>query len=100
MIYLSILLGLLALATLIVVPLTARPKTKRPVLIDELEALSVVLHTKDGKSFRGHLTAVRDDGFLLERADALMPEGPQSIGTIVVPRANVSFFQRLPAEVA
>lgn len=67
-------------------------------LVDELEARSVVIHTRDGKSLAGVLLAARPDGFLVENADTLTPDGRISIGTVVVPRANVSFFQRLPGE--
>lgn len=85
----------LALATAFVV-LLERFRPGRRSALDELEAASVVLHTQDGQSFRGALTAVRPDAFVLERAELLHTSGPQPLqGPVIVPRANTAFFQRL-----
>lgn len=84
---------------LVVALLARRQGTQHAPLLDELEATSVVIHTRDGKSLAGMLLAVRPDGFLIENADTLTQDGRISIGTVVVPRANVSFFQRLAGDV-
>lgn len=71
----------------------------RPGLIDSLERHTVVIHTNDEKSIRGVLMAARPDGFLLERADMLLSASEvAAIGAVVVPRASVSFIQRLAGD--
>lgn len=59
-----------------------------------LERQSVVLHTKDDRSLRGVLKAVHADCVVVVEPEWLDDEDSTSLqGSVVVPRANVSFFQ-------
>lgn len=85
---------LVAVACVTILVLVSRPRHR--VLLDELERHSVVVHTRDDKSIRGVLVAARPDGLLLDHADMLVTASEVvSIGSVVVPRASVSFIQRL-----
>lgn len=71
--------------------------SRRPYL-KELEAESVVVHTRDDRSIRGALIAVHSDALVLRQAAYLSEDGAAASidGEVAVPRENVSFFQRLP----
>jgi hypothetical protein len=68
--------------------------------IDRMERETVVAHTVSGKSIRGVLASVNRDSIVLIHASFLNAQGPSAIdGEAIVPRVNVDWLQRLPAEV-
>lgn len=92
----AVLVGLVAGVS---TPGAAWRRGPRAYVLDELEAHSVVLHTKDGASLRGLLTLVRPDAFVMENVEALNTSGAQPVkGPVVVPRSNTAWFQRLGGE--
>jgi len=62
-----------------------------------LEALTlstVIVHTTDGPSLKGVKAAVHDDCIVLRDVFLLEQEGQEQIlGTVVIPREQVSFMQ-------
>lgn len=53
---------------------------------------TVVVHTKDGRSFVGVLGALYPDDIVLLHA-RMLPDGSTIQGDVVLPRGNISFVQ-------
>lgn len=65
--------------------------------LDSLTHETVIVHTKDsGPSLKGVLAAVHADCLVLRDAVLLEPESQVVLdGSVVVPRPNVDFMQRI-----
>jgi hypothetical protein len=72
--------------------------TRRPYLSD-LEAETVVIHTRDDRSIRGVLIAAHSDALVLRQAAYLTDDGVavNVDGDVGVPRENIAFYQRIGA---
>jgi len=70
--------------------------SRRPYL-KELEAETVVMHTRDGASIRGVLLAAHSDVYVLRHAAYLNADGGSVgiDGEALVPIARVGFIQRI-----
>lgn len=70
--------------------------SRRPYL-KQIEAETVVLHTRDGSSIRGVLLAVHSDVYVLRHAAYLNPDGSTVAidGEALVPIGRVGFIQRI-----
>jgi small nuclear ribonucleoprotein (snRNP)-like protein len=70
--------------------------SRRPYL-KQLEAETVVVHTRDDASIRGVLTAVHSDVYVLRHAAYLNPDGSKVIadGEVLIPVNRVAFLQRI-----
>ena len=70
--------------------------SRRPYL-KQLEAETVVLHTRDGASIRGVLLAAHSDVYVLRHAAYLSDDGGTVAidGEALVPIARVGFIQRI-----
>lgn len=70
--------------------------SRRPYL-KELEAETVVVHTRDGASIRGVLLAVHSDVYVLRHAAYLNEDGSKVAidGEVLMPVTRVAFMQRL-----
>ena len=70
--------------------------SRRPYLKD-LEAETVVVHTRDGSSIRGVLLAVHSDVYVLRHAAYLNGDGSKVAidGEALVPLGRVGFIQRI-----
>jgi hypothetical protein len=70
--------------------------SRRPYL-KQIEAQTVVLHTRDDASIKGVLVAVHSDVYVLRHAAYLNPDGSQvaADGEVLVPVGRVAFLQRL-----
>lgn len=66
--------------------------------LDDLTLETVIVHTRDGMSFKGLKSSVYDDSLVLKEARILEDEGMSSIinGEIAIPRERVHFIQLLP----
>lgn len=66
--------------------------------LDDLTLETVLVHTRDGMSFRGLKSSVYDDCLVLKEARVLEDEGVSSVlnGEVVIPRERVHFVQLLP----
>ena len=65
----------------------------------KLTRTSVVLTTKDSRSFRGVLLATHKDCFVLSQSKLLgQGAGIEMSGELVVPRDNISFLQTVMPE--
>jgi small nuclear ribonucleoprotein (snRNP)-like protein len=73
--------------------------TRRPYLSD-LEAETVIVHTKDDRSIRGVMVAAHSDAIVLRQAAYLMDESTtvSADGEIGIPRENIAFYQRIGAQ--
>ena len=72
-------------------------KTSRRPYLRQLEAETVVVHTREGSSIRGVLLAVYSDVYVLRHAAYLNPDGSTVAidGEALIPLARVAFTQRL-----
>ena len=72
-------------------------KISRKPYLRELEAETVVMHTRDGASIRGVLLAAHSDVYVLRHAAYLNPDGGSVAidGEALVPIARVGFIQRI-----
>jgi small nuclear ribonucleoprotein (snRNP)-like protein len=70
--------------------------SRRPYL-KNLEAETVIVHTRDGSSIRGVLLAVHSDVYVLRHAAYLNGDGSKVAidGEALVPTARVGFIQRV-----
>jgi hypothetical protein len=70
--------------------------SRRPYLKD-LEAETVIVHTRDGASIRGVLVAVHSDVYVLRHAAYLNDDGSRLAidGEVLLPVSRVAFFQRI-----
>jgi hypothetical protein len=70
--------------------------SRRPYLKD-LQAETVVLHTRDGASIRGVLFAAYADVYVLRHAAYLNADGSTVAvdGEVLLPVTRIAFFQRL-----
>jgi len=70
--------------------------SRRPYL-KELEAETVVVHTRDGSSIRGVLLAAHSDVYVLRHAAYLNGDGGKVAidGEALVPVTRVGFIQRI-----
>lgn len=70
--------------------------SRRPYLKD-LEAETVVVHTRDGVSIRGVLLAAHSDVYVLRHAAYLSDDGSKLVidGEVLVPISRVGFIQRI-----
>lgn len=68
--------------------------------LDDLTLDTVIVHTRDGMSFRGLKSSVYDDCLVLKEARVLEDEGVSKIlnGEIVIPRDRVHFLQLVPGD--
>lgn len=68
--------------------------------LDDLTLETVIVHTRDGMSFKGIKQTVYDDSLVLREARVLQDEGMSTIlnGEVAIPRERVHFIQLLPAE--
>lgn len=68
-------------------------------LLPRLVRSSVVVHTRDGRSFSGVLTGVHRDCVALAHARLLMESGHSDplAGDLVIPRGALAFLQVDPA---
>jgi hypothetical protein len=65
---------------------------------DDLVHDTVILHTRDDRSFKGVVAAVHADSVILQDAFLLDPDAQDMLnGLVGVPRSNLSFVQRLSA---
>ena len=67
--------------------------------LDDLTLETVIVHTRDGMSFKGLKSTVYDDSLVLKEARVLEDEGMSTIlnGEVAIPRERVHFIQILPA---
>lgn len=65
--------------------------------LDELMLETVIVHTRDGMSFKGLKSSVYDDSLVLKEARVLEDEGMSTIlnGEVAIPRERVHFIQLL-----
>jgi small nuclear ribonucleoprotein (snRNP)-like protein len=70
--------------------------SRKPYLKD-LEAETVVVHTRDDASIRGVLVAVHSDVYVLRHAAYLNPDGSKVVadGEVLIPASRVAFLQRI-----
>lgn len=70
--------------------------SRRPYL-KQLEAETVVVHTRDGASIRGVLLAAHSDVYVLRHAAYLSDDGSKLAidGEVLVPVSRVAFIQRI-----
>ena len=70
--------------------------SRRPYLKD-LEAETVVVHTRDGTSIRGVLLSVHSDVYVLRHAAYLNGDGSKVAidGEALIPITRVGFIQRI-----
>lgn len=68
--------------------------------LDKLTLDTVVVHTRDGMSFRGIKSSVYDDGIVLKDARLIENDGMSEviIGLQFIPREQVHFMQIIEAE--
>ena len=66
--------------------------------LDDLTLDTVIVHTRDGMSFKGLKSSVYDDSLVLSEARVLEDDGVSKIldGEIAIPREQVHFVQLLP----
>ncbi len=65
--------------------------------IAALSRETVVLHTKDGQSFRGVVIGVHTDAIVLAHTTVLYEMGEEQLpNDVLIPRTNVSWLQRGP----
>lgn len=67
--------------------------------LSELTLDTVIVHTRDGMSFKGLKSSVYSDSLVLKDARVLEDEGVSSVinGEVAIPRERVHFIQILPA---
>jgi hypothetical protein len=67
--------------------------------LDDLTLDTVIVHTRDGMSFRGLKSSVYDDVLVLKEARVLEDEGMSTVlnGDVAIPRERVHFIQLLPS---
>lgn len=72
-------------------------RISRHPYLKELEAETVVVHTRDGVSIRGVLLAAHSDVYVLRHAAYLNDDGSKVAidGEVLVPVTRVAFMQRL-----
>ena len=64
--------------------------------LNELTLDTVIVHLRDSHSIKGVLAAVHSDCLVLRDALLLEPESQAVLdGSVVVPRSNVDFMQRI-----
>jgi hypothetical protein len=66
--------------------------------LDDLALETVIVHTRDGFSFKGLKSSVYDDSIVLIEARLLEDEGMSKVinGEVAIPREQVHFIQKLP----
>jgi hypothetical protein len=66
--------------------------------LDALTFSTVIVHTKNGMSFKGIKQTVYDDCLMLRDARVLEDEGMSRVlnGEVAIPRENVDFMQLMP----
>ena len=66
--------------------------------LDGLTLDTVIVHTRDGMSFKGIKSTVYDDALVLTDARVLEDEGMSKMlnGEVAIPRERVHFMQILP----
>lgn len=66
--------------------------------LDELTLDTVIVHTRDGMSFKGLKSSVYEDSIVLKEARVLEDEGMSTVlnGDVAIPREQVHFIQLLP----
>ncbi len=72
-------------------------KISRKPYLKNLEAETVVVHTRDDASLRGVLVAVHSDVYVLRHAAYLNPDGSrvEADGEVLIPVTRVAFLQRI-----
>jgi len=72
-------------------------RISRKPYLKELEAETVVVHTRDDASIRGVLVAVHCDVYVLRHAAYLNPDGSKvaADGEVLIPVSRVAFLQRI-----
>jgi small nuclear ribonucleoprotein (snRNP)-like protein len=70
--------------------------------LDSLTLDTVIVHTVGGMSFKGNLVSTYADSMVLRDARVLEDENMSKIldGEAVIPREQVLFIQKLPADPA
>jgi hypothetical protein len=65
--------------------------------LDDLTLETVIVHTRDGFSFKGLKSSVYDDALVLSDARLIEGDGMSKImdGELAIPREQVHFIQKL-----